>query len=177
MKTSILWLSAFFIIQFSHMLLLFSHSLWPPWTAAHQASLSFTVSGVCLNSCPLSWWCHLIISSSVIPFSSCPQFFPASGSFPISKFFASGGQSIGTSASASVFPMTIQCWFPLELTGLIFLLSKGPSRVFSNATVQKHQFFSAQPFLWSNSHICTKLLENHSFDYMDFCWQTDVSAF
>ena len=109
------------------------------------------------NSCPLSWWCHPTISSSVVPFSYRPQSFPASGSFPMSQFFASGGQSIG--ASASVLPMNIQDWFPLELTGLISLLSKGLSRVFSSTTVRKHQLFSAQLYLWSNTHIHTWLLE------------------
>ena len=105
----------------------------------------------CSNSCPLSWWCHPTISSSVIPVSSCLQSFPASGSFPVSQFFKSGGPSIGASASASVLPMNIQNWFPLEWTGLI-LQSKGLPRVFSNTTVQQHQF------LWSNSHIHTLLL-------------------
>ena len=109
------------------------------------------------NSCPLSLWCHPTISSSVIPSSSYLQSFPASGSFPVSQFFASGGQSIG--ASASVLSMSIQDWFPLGLTGLISLLSKRISRVFSSTTIQKHQFFSAQPSLWSNSHIGTRLLE------------------
>ena len=111
--------------------------------------------GVYSNSCPLSQWCHPTISSSVTPFSSCPQFFPASGSFPVSQLFASGGQSIGVSALASVLPMNIQDWFPLGLTGLISLLSKELSRVFSSTTVQKCQFFGAQPPLWSNSHIHT----------------------
>ena len=96
------------------------------------------------NSCPLSQWCHPTISASIIPFSSSPQSFPASGSFPMSQFFASGGQSIGVSASASVLPMNIQDWFPLGWAGWIYLQSKGLSRVFSNTTVQKHQFFSAQ---------------------------------
>ena len=100
--------------------------------------------GACSNSCPSSWWCHPTISSSVVPFSSCPQSFPASGSFPMSQFFASCGQSIGVSASASVLPMNIQDWFPLGWTGWISLLSRGLSRVFSNITVQKHQFFSTQ---------------------------------
>ena len=152
-------------------------TLWPHGLQHARLSSPSLTPRAYSNSCPSSQWCHPTISSSVIPFSSCLQSFPASGSFPTGRLLPSGGQSIGTSASASVFPMTIQCWFPLELTGLIFLLSKGPSRVFSNATVQKHQFFSAQPFLWSNSHICTKLLENHSFDYMDICWQSDVTAF
>ena len=95
------------------------------------------------NLCPLIQWCHPTSSSSVIPFSSCLQSFPASGSFPVSQFFASGGQSIGASASASVLPMNISDWFPLGWTGWISLLSKGLSRVFSNTTVQKHQFFGA----------------------------------
>ena len=130
-----------------------------PWTAAHQASLSITNSEACSNSCPSSRCCRPTISSSVIPFSSCLQSFPASGSFPKSQFFASGGQSIGASASASVLPMNIQDWFPLGLTGWISLQSKGPLRVFFNTTVQKHQFFSAQLSLQSNSHIHTWLLE------------------
>ena len=111
--------------------------------------------GVYSNSCPLSWWCHPTISTSVIPFSSCLQSFPASESFQMSQFFASGGQSIGVSASASVLPMNIQGWFPLGWTGRISLLSKGLSRVFSNTTVQKHQFFSTQLSSQSNSHIHT----------------------
>ena len=96
------------------------------------------------NSCPLSRWCHPTISSSVIPFSSRFQSFPASGSFQMSQFFASGGQSTGVSALASVLPMNIQDWFPLGWTGLISLQSKGHSRVFSNTTGQKHQFFGTQ---------------------------------
>ena len=108
---------------------------------------------VCPNSCPLSQWCYPTISSAFIPFSSCLQSCPASGSFPMNQFFPSGGQSIGASASAAVLPMNIQDWFHLGLTGLISLQPKGLSRVFSNTTVQKHQFFSAQPSLWSNSHI------------------------
>ena len=111
----------------------------------------------CSNSCPLSQWCHPTISSSVVHFSSCLQSFSTSGSFPVSQFFASGGQSIG--ASASVLPMNIQVWSPLGLTGLISLLSKGLSRVFSNITIKKHQFFGSQLSLWSNSHIHTWLLE------------------
>ena len=106
------------------------------WTAAHQASLSIT------NSRSLLWWCHPTISHSIVPFSSCLQSFPASGSFPRSKFFASG-QSIGVSASASVLPMNIQDCFPLKWTGLVSLQFKGISRVFSNTIVQKHQFFSS----------------------------------
>ena len=109
--------------------------------------------GVCSNSCPLSWWCHPTISSSVVPYSSCPQSFPASGSFPRSWLFASGGQSIGVLTLASVLPMIIQCWFPLGLIGLISLQSKGLSRVFSSTIVWKHQFFGTQPSWWSNTHI------------------------
>ena len=116
--------------------------------------------GVCSNLCPLRRWCHPTIPSCVVPFSSCLQSFLASGAFSVSfSEFPLGGQSIGALASASVLPMNIHNWFPLGLTGLIFLLSKGLSRVFSNTTVQKHQFFSAQPSLWSNSDICTWLLE------------------
>ena len=111
------------------------------------------------NSCPLCWSCHPTISSSVMPFSSCLQSFPASGSFPVRQLFALGGQSIGVSASASVLPINIQDWFLLGLTGWISLQSKGLSRVFSNTTVQKHQFFRAQLSSQSNSHIHTWLLE------------------
>ena len=109
----------------------------------------------CSNSCPLSQWCHPTVSSSVILFS-CLQPFPTSGSFPMNQFFTSGGQSIG--GLASVLPMNTQDWFPLGWTGLISLHSKGLSRVFSNTTVQKHQFFGTQLSLWSNSHIHTWLL-------------------
>ena len=116
-----------------------------PMDCAHQASLSFAISGACSNSCPLSWWCHPTISFSVGPFFSCLQSFPASGSFLMSQLFALGGQSIGASASASVPPMNIQDWFPLGLTGWSFLQSKGLSRAFYNTAVKKHQFFSIQP--------------------------------
>ena len=116
----------------------------------------------CSNSCPLTRWCHPTISSFVISFASCHLSFPASESFPVSRFFASGGQSIGASAQHQSFQLVqenIQDWFPLGLTGLIPLQFKGLSRVFSNTTVQKHQFFGAQPSLWSNSHIYTCLLK------------------
>ena len=111
--------------------------------------------GAYSHSYPLSQWCHQTISSSVIPFSSCLQSFPSSGSLPMIQFFTSGGQSIRASASPSIFLMNIQDWFLLWLTGLISLKSKGPSRAFSNTTVQKHHFFGVQLFLWSNSHIHT----------------------
>ena len=115
--------------------------------------------GVCSNSCPLSWWYFLTISSSAIPFSFCLQSFPASGSFPMTRLFTSGGQSIGASALAPVLPMNIQGWFPLGLTSLTSLQSKRLSRVFPSTTIQKHQFFGALSSLWSNSHIHTWLLE------------------
>ena len=114
--------------------------------------------GACWNSCPSSWWSHPTISSSVVPFF-CLQPFPASGSFSMNHFFASGGQSIEASSSASVLPMDVQVWSPLGWTGWISLQPKGLSRVSSITTVQKHQFFSAQLSLWSNSHIHTWLLE------------------
>ena len=144
--------------------LLFCHSgmpssLWPHGLQHARLPCPLLSLGVCSNSCSSSWWCHPTISSSVIVFSSCPQLFPASGSFPVSQLFASGGQSIEASVSASVLPMNIQGWFPLELTCLISLQSKGLSRVFSSTTVQKHHFFCTQSSLWSNSHIRTWLLE------------------
>ena len=128
-----------------------------PWTTAHQAPCPSLTPGVGSNSCPLSQWCHPTISASVSPFFFCPQSFPASESFSMSQFFTSSGQS--TRALASVLPMNIQGWFPLGLTGWISLQSKGLSRVFSSLTVQKHQFFGAQPSLRSNFHIHTWLLE------------------
>ena len=115
--------------------------------------------GACTNSCPSSWWCHPTISSSVVPFSSCLQSFPASGFFPMCKLSASGDLSIGASASASVLPVNIQDWFSLGYNCWIFLQSKGLSRVFFNTTAQKHEFFGTQLSLWSNSHIHTWLLE------------------
>ena len=132
--------------------------------------------GVYSNSCPLSWRCHPNISFSVVPFSSHLQYFPVSGSFPMSQFFTSGGQSIGASAS-SVLSMNIQGWFPLRLTSLISFQSKIVSKVFSRTTIQKHQFFSSQPSLWFNSHICTWLLEKPELWPKDLCWQSDLSAF
>ena len=128
----------------------------PPQGLQHARLLCSSLSPrACSNSRPSRQWCHPSISSSVIPFTSCLQSFPASGSFPMSQFFASGGQSIAASASASVLPMNIQDWFTLGLTGLISLQSKEISKVFSNAIIQKHQFFHAKPSLWSKSHIHT----------------------
>ena len=126
-----------------------------PWIAARQASLSITNSRSSQNSCPSSQWCHPAISSSVFPFSSCPQSLPASRSFPMSQHFAWGGQSTGVSALASFLTKKSQGWSPLEWTGWISLQSKGLSRVFSNTTVQKHQFFSTQLSSQSYAHIHT----------------------
>ena len=146
----------FRVSQFS--LPVVSNSFRPHGWQHSRLSCPSSTSGACLNSYLSSQWFHPTISSSVIPFFSCLQSFPASGSFPMSQFFASGGQSIGISASASVFPVNIQDWFPLGWTGLI-LQSKGVSRVFFNTAVQKHQFFGTQLSLWSNSHFHTWLLE------------------
>ena len=129
-------------VQFSHSVM--SNSLWAHGLQHTRLSCPSPTARVYSNSCPLSRWCHPTISSSVVPFSSCLQSFPASGSFQMSQFFASGGQSIRVSASASVLSVNIQDWFPLGRTGWISLQSKGLSRVFSNTTVQKHQFFDAQ---------------------------------
>ena len=142
-----------------------SHSLWPHGLQHARLPCPSSSPGVSSNSCPLSQWCHPTISFSVALFS-CPQSFPASQglfqwvrSFPVSWLFPSGGQSFGASASATVLPMNIRGWYPLGLTGLISLLSKGLSRVFSRTIVQKHLFFSTQPHLWSNSHIHIWLLD------------------
>ena len=129
-------------VQFSRSVM--SDSLWPHGLQHTRLLCPSPTPGAYSNSCPLSWWCHPAISSFVVPFSSCLQSFPASGSFPMSQLFASGGQSTGVSASASVPPVNLQDWFPLGWTGWISLQSKGLSRVFSNTTVQKHQFFGAQ---------------------------------
>ena len=136
-----------------------SDSLWPHGLQHAMPRCPSPTPGVYSNSCPLSWQWHPILSSSVIPFSSCLQSFPASGSFPMSQLFASGGQSIGVSASTLVLPMKTQDWSPLGWTGWISLQSTELPRVFSNTTVQKHQFFSTQLCLESNSHIHTRLLE------------------
>ena len=142
-------------VQFSRLVV--SDSLWPHGLQHTRPPCPSPTPGIYSDSCPLTQWCHPIISSSVVPFS-CPQSFPASGSFPMSQF-SSGGQSIGVSASTLVLPMNVQDWFPLGWTGLISLQPKGLSRVFSNTTVQKHQFFGVQPSSQSNSHIHTWPLE------------------
>ena len=143
----------FTLVQFSHSVV--SDSLWHHGLQHAKLPCPSPTPGACSNSCASSRWCHPTISSSAISFSSCLQSFPASGSFPMSQLFASGGPRIGISASASVLPVNIQDWFPLGWTGWISLLSKGLSRVFSNTTIQKHHFFSAQLSLYSNSHIHT----------------------
>ena len=130
-----------------------SNSLWPHGLQHTRPPCPSPTPRVYLNWCPLSQWCHPTISSSVVPFSSCPPSFPASGSFQMSQLFISGDQSIGVSASTSVLPMNTQDWSPLGWTGWISLQSKGLSIVFSNTTVQKHQFFGAQPSSQFNSNI------------------------
>ena len=141
-----------------------SNSSWPHELQHIRLPCPSPVPGNCSNSCPSSQWCHPTISSSVIPFSSCPPSLPASGSFPMNRLFISGGQSIGAPASASVLPNT-QGWFPLGLNGLISLLPKGLSRVFSCTTIWRHQLFRAvqlsQPYMTTG--------KKHSFDYLDLC--------
>ena len=132
-----------------------SYSLQPHELQRARPPCPSATPGVHPNSCPLSQWCHPTISSSVVPFSSCPQYFPASRSFPVSQLFVSGGQIIGVSASTSILPMNTQDRSPLGWTGWISLQSKGLSRVFSNTTLQKHQVFNAQLSSQSNSHIHT----------------------
>ena len=146
--------------QFS--LSVLSDTLWSHGLQHSRLPCPSPTPWVCSNLCPSSQWCHPTISSSVISFSSCFQSFPKSGSFQMSQLFASGGQSIEASVSASVLPVSIQGWFPLGWTGLISLQSKRLSRAFSSTTIQKYQFFIPQPSLWSNSHICTWLLEKTS---------------
>ena len=152
------------MLFFSHSVM--SESLWPLGHKVVSKSLCLSPSPeACSDSRLLSQWCHPTISSSVVPFSSCLQSYPASGYFPMSWLFKSGDQSIGTSASASVFPMNIQDWFPLGLTSLISLQPKGLSRVFFNTTVQKHQFFSTQLSLYYNSlPFIHDYWKKHSFD-------------
>ena len=149
----LLILYQFSSVQFSHSVV--SYYLWPHESQHARPPNPSPILRVHSNSRPSSRWCHPAISSSVIPFSSRLQSFPESGSFQMSQFFASGGQRIGVSASASVLPMNIQGWFPLGLTGLVSLLSKGLSSIFSITTVWKPPFFGTQPSLWSNSHIHT----------------------
>ena len=153
-------------------------TLWDPMDCSMPGfPCPSPIPGACSNSCPLSRWCHPTISSSVISFSSCLQSFPASGSFQMSHFFASGGQSIGVSASASVLPMNIQDWFPLGLTYLISLQSKGLSRVFSN-TLFRSISSSVLSFLYGPTLTAIHdYWKNHSFDNMDYFWNSNVYAF
>ena len=144
-------------VQFSRSVV--SDSLWSHESQHARPPCPSPTPGVHPNSCSSSRWCHPAISSSVVPFSSCPQSLPASESFPMSQLFPWGGQSTGVSAWASVLPKKSQGWSPLEWTGWISLQSKGFSRAFSNTTVQKHQFFGAQLSSQSNSHIHTWPLE------------------
>ena len=178
--TSHLILVVIFLHNFSSLLLfscsVVSDSLRPHGLQHTRISCPSPTPRACLNSSPLSQWYHPTTSFSVAPFSSCSQSFPASGSFPVSWLFASCGQRTGASTSASVLLMKVQEWSPLGWTGWTSSQSKGLSRVFSNATDWKHPFFCAHPSLWSNSYIYTRLLENHSFDYMELCQQSDVSV-
>ena len=168
--------SSSFSVQFSHSVM--PNSLRPHGRQHTRPPHPSPTHGVYSNSHPSSQWCHPTISSSVVPFSSHPQSFPASGSFQMSQFFISGDQSIEVSASASVLPMNIEDWFPKGWTGWISLQSEGLSTVFSNTTVQKHQFFSARLSLGPNSHIPTWPLEKPQLSPdRDLCWQSDVSAF
>ena len=137
-------------VQFSHSVV--SYSFWQHALQHARPPRPSPAPGVYSNSCPLSRWCHPTISSSVVPFSSCLQSLPATLSFPMTQFIASGGQSIGVSASVSVLPMNIQDWFPLGWTGWMFLQSKGLSRVFSNTTVQNKQLLGAQ-LSWCSSFL------------------------
>ena len=154
-----------------------SDSLWPHGLQHARLPCPLPTPGAYSNTCPSHWSCHPTISSSVVPFSSHLQSFPASGSFPVSRFFPSGGQSIGVSASALVLPVNIQDWFPLGWTGWISLQSKGISRVFFNTTVQS---INSLVFSFLYSPTLTSIHDhwkNHSFYYMDICWQSIVSAF
>ena len=162
-------------VQFSCSVM--SDSLQPDESQHARSPCPSPTLGVYSNSCPSSWWCHPAISSSVVPFSSCPQSLPAPGSFPMSQLFEWGGQSTGVSASVSVLPMNIQDSSPSGWTGCMPLQSKGLSRVFSNTTVQMHQF-SVLSFL--HSPTLTSLHDhwkNHSLDQTDLCWQSIVSFF
>ena len=145
--------ASFSSVQFSGSVV--SDSLWPHEPQHARPPCPLPTPGIHPNSCPSIRWCHPTISSSVVPFSSCPQSFPASESFPVSPLFTAGGQIIGVSASMSVFPVNTQDWSPLGWTGWISLQSKGLSGVFSNTTVQKHQFLCTQLSSQSNSHIHT----------------------
>ena len=157
----------YYLVQFSRSVV--SDSLWPRESQHARPPCPSPTPGIYPNTCPLSWWCHPTVSSAVIPFSSCPQSFPASGSFQMSQLFASGGHSIRVSALTSVLPKNTQDWSPLGWTSWISLQYKGLSRVFSKTTVQKHQFFCAQLY----SPTLTSIQDhwkNHTLDKMNLCW-------
>ena len=162
MKKIIILVIRFSSVQFSCTVM--SDSLRPHELHHARPPCPSPTPGVHSNACPSSQWCHPAISSSVVPFSSCPQSLPVSESFPRSQFFTWGGQSTGVSALASFLPKNTQDWSPLEWTGGISLQSKGLSRVFSNTTVQKHQFFGAQPSSQSTLTSICDHRENHSLD-------------
>ena len=155
---------------FSHLVM--SNSLWPHGLQHARLPCPSLSLGACSNSCPLSWWCHPTISSSAIPFSSCLRSFPASGSFLVSQLFTSGGQSIRVSASASVLPLNIQDWFPFGLIGLISLQSEesSPTAQFKSILVLSLLYCTTLTSIYD-------YWKNHSFDYMDLCWQSNVSTF
>ena len=154
-----------------------SDSLWPH-ELQHTRLLCPPLSpGVCSDSCLLGWWCYLTISSFVTPFSFCILSFLTSRSFPLSQLLASGGQTVGVSASASVLPMNIQGWFPVGLTALISLQSKGLSRVFSSTTFKSINSMALRVLCGPTVISVNDYWKNHNFEYVDICWQSDVSAF
>ena len=154
-----------------------SDSLWPHGLQHTRLTCPSLSPGVCSNSCPLSQWCHLAILSPVAPFSSYPQSFSASGSSWMSWFFESCRQIIGASASASALSVNSHSWFPLELTGLISLQSKGLSSIFSSTTVWKHHSLVLSLLYGPTLTLIHDYWKNHSFDYTDLCCQSDVSGF
>ena len=154
-----------------------SDSLWPRGLQHARSHCPSPSPGVCPSSCPLHQWCQLAISSSDALFSFCPQSFPAPGTFPMSWLFTSDDQNTGASVSASVLPTIIQGWFPLRLIGLISFLSKGLSGLFSSTTVQRHQFFGALLLYSPTLTTVDNHWEDHSLDYTDLCWQSNISAF
>ena len=170
-----LWSSLFVLLLFSRSVV--SNCLQPHGLQHTRLPLTSLSPGVCSNSCPMSQWCHPIISSSVAYFSSCLQSFPASGSSPMSRLFASGDQSIGASASAAVLPMNIQDWFAFELTGWSLCSPRDSQESSLTSQIQKYQFFSTQLLYGSNLTSIHDHWKNHSFDYTDLCQQSDVSAF
>ena len=172
---TVIILHCLFLDQFSCSVM--SDSLQPHRLQHVRPPCPSPIPTACSNSCPLSWWCHPTISSSVIPFSSCLRSFPSSGSFHMSQFFTSGGQSIGASASASVLPTMIQDWLSLGLTGLISLQSKGFSRVFPTPQFKIINSLALSLLCGPTLTSIHDYWKNHSFDCKDLCWQSDVSPF